>query len=190
MKEIFYVLCIICFICMIISIYRFRLFKKEEAIKKKLEKLSEVSLWKEWKNSYYNVNDKKNDKSLIFYHNLVINELDRRDLFDLEPIKESEFKDLLSEMYLDVFVYKEFTKHWNALNKGCKHPRTEAVYFALAREELISRYKKKYAFLSDEVLKKNYTLLIIKNQEDRISRSEYEELNVAKAEMNKRRFPT
>jgi len=63
-------------------------------------------------------------------------------------------------------------------------------YHTLARRELIKRYQKKYENMSDEKLKKSYALLLVKNQEDRISRVEYEELNVARAEMNKRRFPT
>ena len=63
-------------------------------------------------------------------------------------------------------------------------------YHTLARRELIKRYQKKYENMSDEKLKKSYALLLVKNQEDRISRVEYEELSVIRAEMNKRHFTT
>ena len=191
---IFIILVAICCICIVISIFRFITFRNNERIEKELKDLSEEELWKKWfkinKLVYGNKFEpyKKPKKHLVIYHNLVVKELDRRDLLSLEPVKEQEYADSLKEMTMNILVYNAFMRQWSLLNKESEHPRKEAVYFALIREELIKRYKAEYAKMKDEELKKSYALLLAEYKEMQISRGEYEKYLVAKSEMSKRRF--
>ena len=196
MEQIFIILVVICFICALISIIKFFNFKRLEKIEKEIRELSEENLWKEWSDTEKKIRGnklepyKKPEKSIILRHKLIIKELDRRDLLCIESVREQDFVIALKEMTLDILVYNAFMRQWSLLDKECEHPREAAIYFALAREELIKRYQKKYAKLKDDELKESFAVLLTKYQDFYISRDEYEEYLVAKSEMNKRRFVT
>lgn len=175
------------------GIYELIWLIRRNKLRKKAEEMSESEIWQE----YGKVSSQIHNSSPAIYtppsrmlrlkHNVLVRELDRRDLLELSTVKERQYVECLSEMS-DILVYNTFMRAWSMLDKCTKHPRNAAVDYAYTRDELIKRYQKKYAKMSDNDLKKAYAVLSAKMHEAYISRGEYEDYLVAKAEMERRRF--
>ena len=193
MVTVFIILCIICVLCVIISIYRFRTEKCR--ISKELKNLSEEHLWKQWSDTHsrlYGATQRPNSKErklMMMRHWLIVEELKQRDLLALEPIKERDFADSLKDRS-DLLVCQTFLRQWELLNKNCENPRLQAIWFSLAREELIKRYRCKYAQMPEKELKESFSALKEKYFHKYIPRDKYEEFLVAQAEMGNRHFLT
>lgn len=131
--------------------------------------------------------DYKPPSKLIERHRCLLLELDRRDLSSYQPQEEESYKERLAGL-LDILVYKEFMEQWDKLSKNNEHPRRTAVYYALAREELIKRYQKQCAALSDDKLTAEYTTLYQALERQSISRGSHIRYVVVRKEMAKRQL--
>lgn len=176
-------------------VYELKWQIRRNNLRKKAMKMSESEIWQEYGkiSSQFRhsapVVYTSPPKMLLLQHNVLVRELGRRDLLELSAVQERQYVEALSEMS-DILVYSAFTRAWSMLDKGTEHPRVAAVNYAHARAELVKRYQKKYAKMSDDSLQEAYAVLNIKNQDTYLPRGEYEEYLVAKAEMNTRHFDT
>jgi hypothetical protein len=162
-------------------------------LSQKASELTEDEVWQEYDKVsaeiYHSqpVTYTRPSKLICLKHNVLVAELERRDLLEYPPIKELRYAECLSEMS-DILVYTNFVQCWDRLYKNTPHPRMAAIDYALARAELMKRYQNKYAKMQDDNLKEAYAVLSIKYQDTHIARGEYEEYLIAKAEMSKRHF--
>lgn len=173
--------------------YKLKWLWRKNKLCKKASEMTEDEVWKEYdkvSTEIFNsqpVTYTRPSELICLRHNVLVAELERRDLLELTAAKEQQYIKCLSEMS-DILVYTYFANCWDRLNKNSPHPRAAAIYYAHARAELIKRYQKKYAKMPDDNLQEAYAVLSIKNQDTHIARGEYEEYLIAKAEMSKRHF--
>jgi len=170
--------------------YRHHQYRKEFAA------MTESELWQEKKkldaaiSEYYQgvKAGYRPPQKLVERHHYLLLELDRRDLLSVCSAAEKQYAESLKEIS-DILVYKEFSLEWDKLCKDNEHPRRAAIYFALAREELIKRYRQKCTALSDDEVKVRYYELYEKQSNENVSRDTYEYYRIFEEEMQKRRIP-
>ena len=126
-------------------------------------------------------------RKLVEKRGCLFAELERRDLSACSPQDEESYRIRLLGL-LNILVYKEFMDQWDKLSKDNEHPRRTAVYYALAREELLNRYHKQCADLPEDKLTAEYKELSHKLEQDKISRGSYVRFLAVREEMAKRKL--
>jgi hypothetical protein len=187
---------ILLFIGITYGAYKLIWWYRHHQYRKEFADMYESELWKEKEELEATINEYYHGakagctppQKLVERRRCLLLELDRRDLLDGCPAQEQQYAESLKEIY-DIFVYKEFSHAWDKLCKDNEHPRRAAIYFALAREELIKRYRRKCAALSDDEVKLRYQELCEKQRRENVSRDTYEYYRIFEEEMQKRRIP-
>lgn len=186
---------ILLFIGITYGAYKLIWWYRHHQYRKEFADMYESELWKEKEELEATINEYYHGakagytppQKLVERHRSLLLELERRDLSACSPQDEESYRIRLLGL-LDILVYKEFMDQWDKLSKDNEHPRRTAVYYALAREELLNRYCKQCADLPEDKLTAEYKELSHKLEQDKISRGSYVRFLAVREEMAKRKL--